>query len=298
MNIFKGESFIKFTKQFPDDLSCKVYLADIKWVDGYKCKKCGHDKASIRIDHTRTCTSCKHNESPTANTTFHKVKFGLQKAFYITFEMVNSTKSLSASQVAKRYETSRKTAWLFMHKIRKAMKSSELYPMDGIVHVDEFTIGGKEKGKQGRSYDTKKKKIVSAVELTKSGGIKRVYAIKIDDYSSKSLGILFKKHISLEAKVKTDNWKGYRPLMEKYNITQKLSNNGSSMPEMHIVIHQIKSWIRTIYSWVHPEHVDSYLDEFSFRINRSQFKYSIFHKMMERVILGKHISYQEIIANK
>ncbi len=29
-------------------------------------------------------------------------------------------------------------------KIRIAMKSSEQYPMEGTVHVDEFVVGGKE----------------------------------------------------------------------------------------------------------------------------------------------------------
>jgi transposase-like protein len=295
---FKGESLIKFTERFSDDLACNAYLADIKWIDGFICKKCGHKKFIKRKDLTRTCNFCKHNESPTANTTFHKVKFGIKKAFFITFEVVNSTKSLSASQVAKRYEITRKTAWLFMHKIRRAMASSENHPMDGNIQVDEFTIGGKEQNKQGRSYNTRKKKIVGAVELTKGGQIKRVYALKIDDYSSKSLKILFDKHISKTARVKTDNWKGYRPLKADYNISQSLSKNGLSMPQIHIVIHQIKSWIRTIYSWVHPQHVNSYLDEFSFRINRSIFKKSIFHKMMERVVLGEHLGYKDIIANK
>lgn len=296
---FKGESLIKFSERFPDDLSCKAYLAAIKWVDGFVCRKCGHKKFSKRKDFTRTCTFCRHNESASANTTFHKVKFGLRKAFFITFEMVNSTKSLSASQTAKRYEISRKTAWLFMHKVRKAMKSSGNHPLDGDVQVDEFTIGGKEKGKQGRSYDSKKKKIIGAVELTETGGIKRVYALRIEDYSSKSLGRLFEKHISLDANVNTDEWKGYRPLKKDYTITQSASNNGSNMPQMHIIIHQIKSWLRTIYSWVHPEHVNSYLDEFSFRLNRSIYKESIFHKMMERVVLNKHMNYKSIIvANK
>jgi len=68
------------------------------------CKKCGHKKFTLRDDYTHTCTFCHHDESPTANTTFNKVKFGIRKAFFITFEMVNTTKGLSASQVAKRYE--------------------------------------------------------------------------------------------------------------------------------------------------------------------------------------------------
>lgn len=158
MELFKGENFMEFSERFSSDVICKQYLADIKWNNGFICKKCGCKKFTNRGDLTRTCTYCKQNESPTAHTAFHNVKFGIKKAFFITFEVVNSTKSISAKQMAIRYGISRKTAWLFMHKIRKVMKSSEKNPMDGNVQVDEFTIGGKEKGKQGRSYATKKKK--------------------------------------------------------------------------------------------------------------------------------------------
>lgn len=204
MELFKGQSLIKFSDRFPDDLSCKAYLADLKWKEGFKCKKCGHSKFTLRPDLTRTCTFCHRDESPTASTAFHKVKFGIRKAFFITFEMVNSTKSLSASQVANRYEISRKSAWMFMHKIRTVMESSGNYPMDGLVQVDEFTVGGKETNKQGRSYDSKKKKIIGAVELTPKKKIKRVYALRIDDFSSKSLEKLFDSHISESANVEAD----------------------------------------------------------------------------------------------
>jgi len=295
MKIFKGENFLHFTTRFKNDLVCKRYLAEIKWSEGYTCKKCGHTKYTLRPDYTRTCTFCKHNESPTAGTLFHKVKFGLRKAFHIVFEMSNSTKGMSSLQVSKRYGITVKTAWFFMQKVRCAMKSSENYPMDGVVQVDEFTIGGKEKNKPGRSYNTKKKKVIGAVELTERGKIKRFYSLKINDYSSKSLNTLFEKHISLDANVLTDKWRGYFPLKKDYHITQSLSLNGEHLKELHTVIHQIKSWLRTIYSWVHPEHINHYLDEFSFRINRSIYKSSIFHKLTERLVNHKKSSYKEII---
>tara|TARA_B100001059_G_scaffold63437_1_gene59340 strand:+ start:484 stop:657 length:174 start_codon:yes stop_codon:yes gene_type:complete len=53
-----------------------------------------------------------------------------------------------------------------MQKVRKTIESIKKYPLSDLVHVDEFTVGGKEDGKQGRSYDSKKKKAVIAVELT------------------------------------------------------------------------------------------------------------------------------------
>ena len=86
------------------------------------------------------------------------------------------------------------------------------------------------------------------------------------------------KHISKTAQVTTDEWKGYKPIKD-YNITQKPSNNGKNFPTLHKVIHQVKSWIRGIYSWVSEFNIDRYLAEYSFRINRSKNKDTIFIKV-------------------
>ena len=259
------------------------------------CRKCNHDKYTVKEQYSRVCTRCHHIESPTANTLFHKVKFGVRKAFIIVFEMGATTKGLSASQVSKRYGIARKTAWLFMHKVRVAMRSSEKHPMTGNVQVDEFVEGGKENLKPGRSNDVKKKKVVVAVELADDNKVKRTYSMCIDNYSSESLRKIFDKHISSEAFVKTDEWFGYKPISVDYNITQIPSNKGINFKQLHYVVHQIKSWIRTTYSWTHKLHTDKYLDEYSFRINRSIFKDSIFHKLIERMVATNIVEYKDII---
>ena len=292
---FIGENIIEFSQRFPDDRSCLEYLSEIKWSEGYKCTKCDHTKHTVRKKNlARDCNRCHHIESPTANTLFHRIRFGLQKAFMIVFEMSATTKSLSSSQMAKRYGITRQTAWTFSHKVRIAMQSSGQYPMTGDVQVDEFVFGGKESLKQGRSKNTKKKKIIGAVELTDEGKVKRVYFNKLEDYSSKSLQIIFDNHISKEAQVKTDKWTGYIPLAENYNIEQKYSDKGASMKQMHTIIHQVKSWLRSVFSWVHEGHIEKYLAEYSFRINRSKYKQTIFHKLIERMTFAKPTSYQLI----
>ena len=91
------------------------------------------------------------------------------------------------------------------------------------------------------------------------------------------------KHISKTAQVTTDEWKGYKPIKD-YNITQKPSNNGKNFPTLHKVIHQVKSWIRGIYSWVSEFNIDRYLAEYSFRINRSQNKDTIFNSLIKRIL--------------
>jgi len=295
---FKGESIIKFNERFPNDTSCLVYLAEQKWSEGYVCKKCGHTKFTVRAkNQARDCNRCHHVESPTAGTIFHRLKFGIRKAFGIIFEMSATSKGLSSSQVARRYEMSRTTAWTFMHKVRIAMQSSKSHPMEGQIQVDEFVFGGKENLNQGRSTNSKKKKIHGAVELTDKGKVKRVYFNKIDNYSSKSLSKIFTDHISKEAIIVTDKWTGYLPLSDEYNIEQKASNKGGSMKQMHTIIHQLKSWMRSVYSWTHEDHLEKYLDEYSFRINRSIHKQTIFHSLILRMILVKPITYQQVILS-
>jgi transposase-like protein len=294
MKQFEGQDILNFIKELPNDDACKAYLAKIKWQDGFICSKCNHTKGCEKAGYNYHCYNCHHVESSTANTLFHKVKFGLQKAFCIAFEMSTSSKSISSIQMGKRFSLRQGTAWYFMQKVRKAMKSSQKYPLETLIHVDEFTVGGKEEGKQGRSYDSKKKKAVIAVELTDDSKVKRVYMKSIDDYSAKSLTPIFEEHISKSAKIVTDKWRGYQPLKKEYDIEQIPSNNGANFKQLHIIIMQVKSWLRAIPTHVSKWHIQAYFDEFCFRINRSQNKTSIFHKTICRMVDSKPIYQKQI----
>ncbi len=204
--------------------------------------------------------------------------------------MATTTKSLSALQVSKRYAVRPQTARMFMHKVREAMKSSKSQPLTGAVHVDEFVVGGKETGHVGRGYGGKQKKVVYAAELTDSGKVKRFYAMQIKDFSSKSLRPIFERHISKDAQVTTDEWKGYRPIGKDYSISQIPSKLGLNFIALHNLIHQVKSWIRTTYSWVSKKHIERYLNEYSYRINRSQSKQTIFHNLIKRMVSADKLS--------
>ncbi len=85
--------------------------------------------------------------------------------------------------------------------------------MKSVIHVDEFVFWGKGKGEVGRSYDSKKKKVVCAVELTKTGKVKRMYALKINNFSSKELSGVFEKQIDKKAIITTDLGKAIVPFV-------------------------------------------------------------------------------------
>ena len=109
MDKFQGQNHLVFAEHFKADLNCKKYLSEIKRKDEFICVKCGHTSSQIRKGYSRTCNKCSHSEIASANTLFHKVKFGLRKAFFMVFEMSTTTKSLSASYMGVRYGVTEKT---------------------------------------------------------------------------------------------------------------------------------------------------------------------------------------------
>ena len=150
--------------------------------------------------------------------------------------------------------------------------------------------------KQGRSNNSKKKKIVVAIELDKNRGVKRAYFKRIDNYSSKELSKIFVSHISTNANITTDKWRGYQPLKKDYNITQ-IKSNLSDFFEVNTIIHQLKAGLRSVYSWVHDYHIEKYLDEYSYRLNRSIHKQTIFDNLINRMMKTKNTGYKHIIIS-
>jgi hypothetical protein len=124
-----------------------------------------------------------------------------------------------------------------------------------------------------------------------------MYAMRIEDFSAQSLQYIFINHISREANVTTDVWRGYRPIAKAYDITQVPSNKGLNFKALHTMIHQVKSWIRTTYSWVSEGNLDRYFNEFCFRINRSQSKATIFNNLIEKMVSADKIYQTELISN-
>jgi transposase-like protein len=291
---FEGQNEIDFLNRFGDKDSCFAYLAHYKWKDGFKCHFCGSkEEYSCNKLHHKRCKSCQKHISPTINTLFHKVKFGIEKAFYVILKMSGTTKSISAEQLSKTIGVNRKTALLFQQKVRIAMKSSELYPLEGQVEVDEAFIGQKEEGQTGRGAE-QKAQIVVAIEKNGATGVKRMYARKIENASSASLKVIFEKQISKEATILTDKWTGYSPLSELYDITQEKSEPDKNFKVMHRCIQQLKSWIRGIHHSVDHDYLQGYLDEFCYRINRSIHKETIFDNLLQRMVFSSQITKKQI----
>ena len=167
------------------------------------------------------------------------------------------------------------------------MKSSGNYPLTGTVHVDEFYVGGEEEDIFGRSSTTKKKPVIVALEILGNGGVGRAYGQIIDDASASSFRPFFQKFISKDARIVTDEWNGYKPLMGEYCIEQRKTENGKSFPQMHIHIMNVKGWLRGIHHHCSKERMQGYLDEYHFRFNRRNNMDTIFDVLIRRMVYNQ-----------
>lgn len=296
MTTVKGLSRRDFDSRFGTDIQCFEHLANYKWGTGFVCKNCNHNQAyKGKKALNKRCKQCGREESPTAHTIFHKVKFDLSKAFGMLYDVMLSKKGANSMWLAERYEVSQNTAWLFRRKLQVYLKSSGKNPLTKQVHVDEFEVGTPKKGKQGRAATGEKVRIVIALEV-RGKKIGNAYAQVIKDFSCKSLKIIFDQHIDTDADIKTDGWSGYSPLKRIYSrLTQQKSESGANFPQIHFQIRNFKNWMRGVHSFCDSQNMQDYINEYFYRFNRKAFRTSIIDNLFDRILLAKSLTYNQLI---
>lgn len=296
MLLFSGIAVHEFIEKFSTNEACYAYLAELKWQKGYTCLHCAYEKyGKGGLPSSRRCSKCGYDESPTAGTLFHKVKFELKKAFWIVFQVISQKQGISSMQLSRDLDLRKNTAWAFKRKVQEMMQSSENHALTGHIEVDETYIGGYDEGEKGRSLE-EKTPVVLALEIRKKQ-VGRAYALKIEDCSAEEVGKLFDKHLDSEAFIKTDKWRGYLPLKAAYpNLSQEKSEPKLNFQRMHQHISNLKSWLRGTHRWCSAKHLQAYLDEFHYRFNRRNFPESMFEKLILRMINHKPLIYNTLLG--
>jgi len=135
--IFKTElSGEQLEELFSSDEKCYEFLAELKWRDGFTCRKCGNtNHCPGKAPHSRRCTKCKTEESSSAGTIFHNCKFPISKAFYIAYNVCKGEEDLSTYEYARRLTLRQMTCWNFKTKIQQA-----LIHMDSLTDTEKTSI--------------------------------------------------------------------------------------------------------------------------------------------------------------
>jgi hypothetical protein len=114
--------FEEFSRIYPDADSCYLFLADLKWSNGYKCHKCNHDHAfSGHMPHSRRCGKCSYEESVTAFTIFHNTRIPITKAFYMIFLVYSTNGNISSHKLSEILAIRQSTCWAYSNRIKRLL---------------------------------------------------------------------------------------------------------------------------------------------------------------------------------
>jgi transposase-like protein len=193
------------------------------------------------------------------------------------------------------------TAWLMLHKIRRAMGERESrYLLAGVVETDETYIGsGKEGGKRGRG--TEKIPVQVAVSLNADGEPQFVKMEMLDDITSQTIRRFAGRHIAKDAIIKTDKYRSYIKAFEEQEYIHEskrfdVKENPEHLKWLHRIVWNMKAFILGTYHGLGGKHLSAYLNEFCFRFNRRHFSGQLFNRLLNACMASEPFTYRDLTS--
>jgi len=293
---------LELRERFAGEQACRDYLGELRWPEGFRCPACRAQDYWLTDRGLRHCRSCGHQTSVTAGTLFADTHLPLRLWFEAIWQVTSQKYGASALGMQRVLGLgSYRTAWSWLHKLRRAMVRPGRDRLLGVVEVDEIFIGGPRPGKRGRGAAGKELVVVAAQEAIK--GIGRIRLARVADASAQSLETVISAAIEPGSKVRTDDWKGYHGLVKlgyEHPIARPTAEVGDNLlPLANRVASLLKRWLLgTHQGAVQPSYLDYYLDEFTFRFNRrtSGSRGLLFYRLLQQAVELAPVPAKEIIA--
>lgn len=291
--------------RFATEEACRDYLFALRWPDGFQCPRCDAGPSWPVGPRRYECRGCGYQASVTAGTIFHRTRTPLPVWFRAIWWVVTQKNGASALGLQRVLGLgSYETAWTWLHKLRRAMVRPGRDRLAGRVEVDESLIGGLEEGVHGRQ--TFKKALVAIAAEEDGPGTGRIRMKRIRDASADSLHGFLKEAVTPGSVIHTDAWSGYSGLDTKgyrWEITPVGPDRKRAVllfPRVHRVSALVKRWlVGTHHGGLSPEHLDYYLDEYTFRYNRrtSRSRGKLFFRLVQQAVAVQPAPYESLIKH-
>jgi transposase-like protein len=276
-------------RRFSSEDTCRQYLVRLRWPAGFICPRCGGQAAWGMSRALWLCRQCRHQASVRAGTIFQDSRLPLTLWFRAMWHVVSQKNGVSALGLQRVLGLgSYQTAWLLLHKLRRAMVRPDRDGLHGSVEVDETYWGAEEPGVVGRRTEEKTVILVAAEQAGR--GIGRIRMARIPDLTRARLHGFIARAVAPGSTVVTDGLPAYRGLngYAHVPVVQRRQAPGEHvLPRVHRVVSLLKRWLLgTHQGAVGPEHLDDYLDEFTFRFNRrtSASRGKLFYRLAENAV--------------
>ena len=300
----------QFQADFASEEACQQYLAACRWPDGFLCPRCGHRRAYELVNQRRQqCAGCRHQVSVTAGTVLHQTKLPLTQWFWAAYLMTTDKRGVSALLVQRQLGLScYETAWMMLHKLRRAMVNAIREPLHGEVEVDETWIGGEQAGLRGsRQLKGRRAALVLVAVERRGNATGRVRMRVIPDFQAKTIIPFLTQNVSPGSTIYTDGLKSFEGLQEAgfkhiaraQPLRSELRKGAkSAVPLADRAIGNLQQWLIGTYHGVSRAQLQVYLDEFVFRHNRRQQPAAAFQTLLGLGTGRKSTEYQRIRAAK
>ena len=272
-------SLREFEQRFGEEGACIEYLAELRWPHGFACPGCGAGRAwrLATKPWTYECARCGRQTSVTAGTIMDHSKLPLTSWFWAAYVMATQPRGISALQLQHELSLgSYKTAWLLCAKLRRSMAASDWPALCGLVEVGTMAMtyrsASMRDGGQGRQGNLL---VAGAVEVRELG-LGRIRLSTVPDNSAESLRAFLAANLAPNATAKTEGWTddcGAAGIVEEKPAR-------IALPWIRRVFDDLEAWALGAYHGLHPEHLQSYLDEFVFRFNHRRTRDAAFPALL------------------
>ena len=297
-------SLPEFQRLFPNEVACAAYLEHARWGDGFVCSRCGVADEPYRFANRPTVLRCRHcqiNSYLTAGTVMERTRTPLSVWFWAAYLVTSQTPGISAVQFQRQLGLSRyETAFQILHKLRVGMVRPDQDRIGGHsdehIEADETYVGGRTRG-EGRgvhhqtlvaaAVEVRYRERDSALNERRNGRYAgRVRLAVVPDRGADALCGFIKGVVVPGTRIITDDWSGYAGLAKHGYDHVPIAERGDPqvaeefMPIVHLVFSNLKTWLRGIHHGVSPQHLQAYLNEFSFRFNRRFYPFNAFRSLL------------------
>jgi transposase-like protein len=237
------------------------------------------------------CVACRYQVSLTAGTVLHNTKMPLTVWFWAAYLMTTDKRGISALLLQRQLGLRRyETAWMLLHKLRRAMVNAAREPLHDDVELDDTWIGGPQAGLRGSRQLKGRKAAIVVVAVENRGRVSgRVRMAVIPNFKQTTMMEFVKHHISPGSTVVTDGLKGFEDLqaagVRHVRRTQPRPSAlrkgaASVVPLADRAIGNLQQWLIGTYHGVSKAQLQVYLDEFVFRHNRRQQPMAAFQTLL------------------
>jgi transposase-like protein len=237
------------------------------------------------------CADCRHQVSLTAGTVLHRTKIPLTHWFWAAYLVTTDKRGVSALLLQRQLGLScYETAWMLLHKLRRAMVNVAREPLLGEVEVDETWIGGEQAGLRGsRQLKGRQAALVLVAVERRGKGSGRVRMKVIPDFKGRTILPFLHQNVSPGSTIYTDGLQSFEGLTEAgfkhIARTQPLRSalrKGAkwAVPLADRAIGSLQQWLIGTYHGVSKPQLQVYLVEFVFRHNRRKTPAAAFQTLL------------------